>query len=427
MRRYTHSWILIAVMLVLLASMLGGCVTVVRQPKSAPPAPASVPAPGPVAPPSGVPEVPGQRPMVNTFLASPETIYRGQSVTLRWDVTGAKTVAIQPYVGAVSPSGTQVLNLDNSTTFTMTATSSAGSSTSTLTVMVKAPVAGAADLAVTDIFVRGDVIYYKVANMGALESKGGTSKLYVGDMEKSTDYLEPVAAGQEISGAFFKYSFEGMGDILEVGFHQTQVKVCVDVEDATKESDELNNCRTAWVGATYEFDFVKYAHIAIWRSGVGVLKWPMIGGDSKGAAFLSKYPLEDGKSYPNTLATYPQQVAFGSLQGTFGEPLTKQLGLESELKEIEVPKMAKFSAKVGFKKDANKTDGVTVSFGVVDPSGSVVILRSVKVLYDGMLDVVEADLGALAGQKVFFVLRVEAGNSWEDDSLIWVDPKVFQQ
>jgi len=50
-----------------------------------------------------------------------------------------------------------------------------------------------------------------------------------------------------------------------------------------------------------------------------------------------------------------------------------------------------------------------------------------KIGYDGMVDVVEADLGALAGQKVFFVLRAEAGPNWEDDYLIWVDPRVYQE
>jgi hypothetical protein len=153
----------------------------------------------------------------------------------------------------------------------------------------------------------------------------------------------------------------------------------------------------------------------------------MVGGDSKGAAFFSNYALEDGRSYPNTLAMYPQQVAFGSLQGTFGAPYTKELALESVIKEVELPPDCRFSAKVGFKKDASKTDGVTVSFGVVDPSGSIVILKSVKVLYDGKLDIVEADLSSMAGKKVFFVLRVEAGPNWEDDYLIWAEPKVYQK
>jgi hypothetical protein len=281
--------------------------------------------------------------------------------------------------------------------------------------------------------VRGDVVYYTVANIGAVESKGGTSKLYVGKLEKSTDYLEPVPAGQEVTGTFFKYSFQALGpleefgDPLQVSLAKTEAKVCVDLEDTTKESDELNNCYSALLGPTAEFDFVQYAHIATWRSGVGVLKWPMVGGDSRGAAFLSNYALEDGRSYSNTLATYPQQTSFGSIQGTFGAPYTKALGLESQIRELQLPPKAKFSAKVGLKKDASKTDGVTVSFGIVDPSGSIVVLKSLKVVYDGMLDVIAADLGALEGQKVFFVLRVEAGSNWEDDYLIWVEPKVFQQ
>jgi hypothetical protein len=49
-----------------------------------------------------------------------------------------------------------------------------------------------------------------------------------------------------------------------------------------------------------------------------------------------------------------------------------------------------------------------------------------KVAYDGKLDLVEADLGPMAGQKITFVLRVEAGDNYDDDYVIWVEPKLTQ-
>jgi hypothetical protein len=298
--------------------------------------------------------------------------------------------------------------------------------------MVTAPSAGVADLRVIDMWLEGDVVYYKVANMGAVASTGSTSRLLVENNEKSTDYLEPIAAGKEVTGGFFKYQFQ-VASGAEGGFgygdqpmSAAQVKVCVDINDETKESDEFNNCLTKMLGLGFDFDFVKYAHIAIWRNGSGVLKWPMVAGDTRGAAFLSTYTLEDGKSYGNALGTYPQQVAFGSLQGMFGQPETKWLGAEASIKAIELPRNVKFSAKVGFKEGANKSTGATVTFGIVDPSGMMVVLKSVKVLYDGKLDLVEADLGPMAGQKITFVLRVEAGDNWDDDYVIWVEPKLTQ-
>lgn len=428
MKRYMN-YMVVAMLLLLVASMLVGCIKVVREGE---PAAAPAPAAQPAAPPSGAPELPGQRPVVSSFSASPETIYKGQSVTLSWDVAGATTVTIQPYVGGVQQVGSQVLPLANSTTFTLTATNSSGSATGTLTVMVKPPIVGVPDLMVTEIWLLGDTVYYKVVNLGNVEAKLSLSKLYIDNLEKATDYLDIVPGGQEVTGVFHQYHLQVTPAGLTPEFPTSapatvRVKVCADVNDEIKEGDEFNNCHSKLLGFLYECNFIGQAHQAIWRSGSGILKWPMVGSDTKGAAFLSNYKLEDGKSYHNTLAMYPQQVAFGSLQGTFGEPITKQLGMEAQIREVELPAGCRFSAKVGFKEGATRTDGVTVSFGVVDPSGSIVILRTIKVAYDGMVDVVEADLGALAGQKVLFVLRVEAGPNWEDDYVIWIDPKVTQE
>ena len=97
------------------------------------------------------------------------------------------------------------------------------------------------------------------------------------------------------------------------------------------------------------------------------------------------------------------------------------------MREIEVPEMAKFTARVGFKEGATATDGVTVGFGFIDPSGLVVFPNKLDVYYDGVLDVYEVDLSHMAGEKVYFVLRVEAKYSWEEDWLVWVDPKVVQE
>ncbi|MBM3172129.1 MAG: hypothetical protein FJZ85_00115 [Chloroflexi bacterium] len=428
MKRYMN-YVAVILLLILVAGMLVGCIKVVRKGE-----PAATPAPVTPAspPPSGAPETPGGRPVVNSFSASPETVYQGQSVTLSWNVVGANTVVIQPYIGTVQQVGSQVLPLSSSTTFTLTATNSSGSTTGTITVAVKPPAAGIPDLTVTDIWFIGDTVYYKVMNLGNVEAKLSLSKLYLDNIEKATDYLDAVPGGQEVTGVFHQYHLQ----VLEAGVTPdfpssapapVKIKVCADVNDDVKESDELNNCNSIVLGFLGGFDFVEQAHQAVWRSGAGLLKWPMVASDSKGAAFLSKYALEDDRSYPNALAMYPQQVPFGVIQGTFGEPVTKQYGMEAQTREFVVPQKAKFSAKVGLRKDASKTDGATVSFGIMDPSGSLVVLRSLKVVYDGMLDVVEADLGALAGQKVFFVLRVEAGPSWEDDYVVWIEPVVIQE
>ena len=244
-------FVAVFVLLLLLAGSLTGCIEIKRkQPDSSPQAPVTQPT-VPTTPPPGAPLVPGQRPVVNSFFASPESITKGQSVTLNWNVEGATTVTIQPYVGAVQPGGSRVLPLSNSTTFTLTATNASGNTLGTVTVMVGAPAAGVPDLEVIDIWIQGDIVYYKVMNFGGVDSEGGVSRLFVMDLEKATDYISPVQAGQTIIGVFGKYAFVAPsgGGTFAVGSTGTaevptglEVKVCVDVNDVTKESDESNNC-----------------------------------------------------------------------------------------------------------------------------------------------------------------------------------------
>jgi hypothetical protein len=69
---------------------------------------------------------------------------------------------------------------------------------------------------------------------------------------------------------------------------------------------------------------------------------------------------------------------------------------------------------------------VTVSFGYFEPSLNLVWLKSAKVQYDGKLDDFQVDLSSLVGKKVKFILKVDAGNSWEDDFFTLVGPKITQ-
>jgi hypothetical protein len=250
-------FVAILALLLLLAVTFPGCVEVVKQqPDSSPQTPATQSPPS-TAPPSGAPEIPGQRPVVTAFFASPESIFEGQSVTLNWTVEGATQVVIQPYIGAVQPSGNRAVPLSNSTTFTLTATNASGNTMGKVTVMVEAPPAGVPDLMVTDIWVQGDIVYYKIANVGGIDSQGGESLLYVLDMEQDKDYIDPVPAGGELTGVFNNYAFQApfgsegnFGSATAEAVASMEVKVCVDVEDATKESDESNNCYTKMFGFT---------------------------------------------------------------------------------------------------------------------------------------------------------------------------------
>ncbi len=81
-------------------------------------------------------------PLVMAFEASPPAIVSGQDVTLKWDVSGATSVYINPGVGNVSPSGTKKISPAETTTYRLTADSRFGGSVNrevTITVTGKPP------------------------------------------------------------------------------------------------------------------------------------------------------------------------------------------------------------------------------------------------------------------------------------------------
>jgi len=126
-RKLTLIW-----MAMMLAMFAAGCKKKVPPPPP-PPAPAApvvqpTPTPAPVAP------------RITQFSAEPTSIQRGQSSTLRWEVTGqANTIAINQGIGAVMAAGNQRVFPTGSTTYTLTATGPGGTTTASATVNVTEP------------------------------------------------------------------------------------------------------------------------------------------------------------------------------------------------------------------------------------------------------------------------------------------------
>ena len=78
---------------------------------------------------------PPPAPAVAQFTAEPSSIQRGQSATLRWEVSGDVTsVSINQGIGTVQSTGSQQVSPTNSTTYTLTATGPGGSVTASATV-----------------------------------------------------------------------------------------------------------------------------------------------------------------------------------------------------------------------------------------------------------------------------------------------------
>lgn len=79
-------------------------------------------------------------PVVATFSAEPTSIQRGQSSTLRWEVSGNVTsVSIDQAIGTVQNTGNRRVFPSEATTYTLTATGPGGSTTASATVNVSSP------------------------------------------------------------------------------------------------------------------------------------------------------------------------------------------------------------------------------------------------------------------------------------------------
>jgi len=102
-----------------------------------------VPPPPPPPPPAREeppPPPPPAAPTITQFVAEPTSIQRGQSATLRWQVSGQTTnISINQGVGTVQATGNQRVSPDDSTTYTLTASGPGGNRTATATVSVSAP------------------------------------------------------------------------------------------------------------------------------------------------------------------------------------------------------------------------------------------------------------------------------------------------
>ena len=292
------------------------------------------------------------------------------------------------------------------------------------------------DLTVTDVWVISKEVYYKAKNMGTAESKGSRAYLFVNGIKQAEDYTEPLAPGQERAGPFSNYAWKfqeldvpdiatGVGVLEEDRPVRFTIKVCADVENTLVESDESNNCKTIIMGIKYSYRFADFAHQALWTTGYGTLKLPLPEESATGAAMVANVSLEDNQGGA-TILMIPQQVNDGWIQGRFGQFYSDELR-QTRVRDITIPDIARFSARVGFTSASAPGSKARFMFGTVDPSGIVTFANPpVTASMDGKMDTYEVDLSNLAGQKRQFVLRVEVIGPPQNVRPVWVDPRVYQ-
>ncbi len=367
-------------------------------------------------------------PVIKSFTALPNTVNPGQQVQLQWEITDATSADINPVVGKVSQSDTVLVSPTATTTYTLTASNAVGTSTATVQVNV-ASTAGRPDIVVTKIYLVTREVYYTAKNIGSAPAKGSRTSLSVNGIVGADDYLEALDPGQERTGPFKNYAWTfALGDspTYSTDPRQFTLKVCVDSENTVVEGDESNNCMSVIWGEKFGYDFITVAHQAFWSTGYGPLKLPLPEDNLNGAAMSSNVNMEDNRGYGQVLLTVPQHVPGGYIVGRFGDFYQDRDTRSTMVRDLTMLPLAKFTAMVGFSNNSPSNCKANFMFGTIDPSGAVTFFPSVTATNDGKLDLYQADLTSLAGQKRQFILRVEALDGFDGMKPVWVDPKVSQ-
>jgi len=80
---------------------------------------------------------PKNPPTIVYFLASPDTIEKGDSSTLSWSIMNAATASIDNNIGSIATEGTRTVNPTTTTKYTLTAGNNDGSVTASASITVK--------------------------------------------------------------------------------------------------------------------------------------------------------------------------------------------------------------------------------------------------------------------------------------------------
>jgi hypothetical protein len=160
-------------------------------------------------------------------------------------------------------------------------------------------------------------------------------------------------------------------------------------------------------------DFHTRAADANWVGTGGVVTFGGPETDANGfAMYRNNQKLEDGTAPSKVLEIYPQMVNNGQMSGLY-PPYTVVNGEH-------------FKAKIGFLAKSDGTCGTgNATFQVNYKEGGVLKnLGQWTETCDGSLKDVDIDLSSIAGKNVQFALAVLANGPSDDDSAVWVSPRI---
>ena len=299
--------------------------------------------------------------------------------------------------------------------------------------------AGLPDLVITDAWLDGCTVNYKVKNIGTADAPTSTTLLSVDNSIPtmgSTSFVDVLKPGQEKTLTFSNYQWVacstplvtsgqggGLGFTSNVGkgyvMYQAShtAKVCANAKDPITEANATNNCLTMVFGPVMNFDLLPLSAYATLKNSAGNV--PDNGNESNPNGGVIK--LSDG-----TLEMIPVQVPQGWAQGTWGYRYWDTMSNSYQVAAIQIPANTHFIATVGLSPNATGTDGVTFKFGVRDLSDNVNFLPGKQMTIPGQFENWDVNLSSYEGQTVYLILRVEAGSTGVNDFAIWKDARLVQ-
>lgn len=158
------------------------------------------------------------------------------------------------------------------------------------------------------------------------------------------------------------------------------------------------------------YDFIDKAHKATWSNEHGTVTFGAAFSASGLADVYENVQLENGKTFSEALATYPERVEDGIITGVYTN--------------YTVQKGDHFRSKVGFKYNCSVGD---VKFQLSYQEGdTITLLKSWSKECDGTLLSLDYDLSALKGHTVQFILGVDTNGSYLHDNVLWTSPRIQQ-
>jgi len=373
-------------------------------------------------------------PRINKFSASPTSVPQGQSVTLTWDISDATRISLQPEIGTIPAVGTRSVTPMVTTTYQVTASNDAGATKSEATVYVTAPLAGQPDLTIIDTWLEGTMIYYRIRNGGKIDSPQTYTHIYVDNLAPAmggSSFVDILKPGQEKVLTFSSYQWPygaetgGVGSwnpdvdmIYDPSLQNHTVKVCADAKAEAAEGNENNNCLYKIWGNVWNYDLLAISHLPNYYNS-----WDKIGymegiteGDKKGAHIK----LSDG-----SLEMVPEAKPQGFIRGKWGVFYTNIYG-ETKIYPIKIPPKLHFKATVGLSNSATGSDGVTFKIGFLDSMDTLRWLGEKKMTVPGKFEDWDVDLSDQQGTFGYFLLQVDAGNSYANDYAVWKEARLIQ-